>query len=120
MKSFLCYLAGIFSTLFVFGILGIAYTERGYWAIGGEWILIIVGLLGYGLCMYNLPAKQKEASRKRVEKLIAEKELEECLKKYSEKLSTDRLQVAEISCNNLHVLTPEKKREIEEILEREG
>lgn len=93
---FLTATVSVVSQLFLPFAVNIAYTERGYFAIGGEYGLVVLSLFSMVICidaiakMYmNLKERHKEITQKYISKLyqIASMNVQEEIKKNYERVS---------------------------------
>jgi len=93
-KFLLGMIAGVSAMILVEGVNLLAYSERGYHAIGGEWLLVLIGASGLFACGYKLRDWQARESKRRVSRLKSQ--------------------------INDFMYKPKTVEEIEEILKREG
>lgn len=69
MKFLLGMIAGVCARIICDAVILLAYSERGYVAAGGEWVLIILGSFGLVGCGYRLRDHQARESRARIRKM---------------------------------------------------
>lgn len=82
-------LAGISLTLISFSSIIYAFAERGHWAIGGEWLLILIGLPLFGYSMYATGENVTRDNIKKARKVNKERLSRETIKEINEILERE-------------------------------